>query len=207
MSFRLRGFQQGRFRSTSEGNKIGRVDAQTCAELLKQVREAADFLTKLPEKIASGIAAAHKSYATWRARVRAQKEVAELQELGKQLVSLYFYKGELVADMRRTDLDQTPEEIPYLKDLFGEVANGLAEVRETMKEIAFSNTEVATETALVVSQACAAYRKLSELPDDAIRDRQTLSTICGWMEDMICSGQSLMDRLDKERFLIDHHSG
>jgi len=87
--------------------------------------------------------------------------------------------------------------------MFGEIAEGLNELQEILKETAFANTKLATDAALLISKASRSYKLMSALPVSSFCQRDVLRSVCIEMEKLIDAGSELIRQLDDQRRVLD----
>lgn len=172
-------------------------------DLLKQVRETADWFLQLPEKLVAAVMGPRVAYLERRARISKSKELAELREIGKSIQQLYLSKGSIIDWANRIQNQNQAEDVGYVKELFGEVARGLDEIWLVMSETPLSNTELGAEVALQIATAKKTYEALSHLPDQAILSDRGLPDIMKAMEEMMDAGRLLLAKVDEHRRHID----
>jgi hypothetical protein len=173
-------------------------------ELIKQIRETADFLLTLPQKIVAAVMGTRHGYFAWKERIAAQRELAAVREVGKKLQTLYFWKGDMIAFINSIDFETELKFVTEFRQMFGEIADGLDELQEILKETAFSNTKLATDAALLISKASRSYRSMSALPESSLCQREVLRSMGIEMERLTDAGGELIQQLDDQRRVLDH---
>jgi hypothetical protein len=183
---------------------------QNIGEIIKQIRESVDSIFNLPEKIINSVMGAHSKYLDWKARIAVQKELAALCEIGKVLQSLCFSKLDIIAFARKYDLGTyapgQEDDVVVLKELFQDVVESLNHLRQIMFETSFSNTQPATEAAVAIAQASAAYSQCAALSIDQLRATGKLADICDGIVRMQAAGDAFIKRLDEQRNILGHTS-
>ncbi len=172
-------------------------------ELIKQIRDTADFLLMLPQKIVAAVMGTRHSYFAWKQRISDQRELAAVREVGKKLQSLYFWKGDMIAFIDSIDFETELKFVTEFRQMFAEIAEGLDELQEILKETAFSNTKLATDAALLISKASRSYRSMSGLPESSLCQREVLRSVGIEMEKLIDAGSELIRQLDDQRRVLD----
>jgi hypothetical protein len=178
------------------------------AELLKELRQSAEFILRLPKALLTLLPELQISYMERKERIRVLKEIVELREFGKELQDLYFFKGgllEFAKDCAEGDADD--EHIAGLKELFGEMHLSLERIRSSVSDFYFAQTSIAVEALLFLARASGIFRRLSLLPNAALRDKDSLIEICSFMEKTLGEASEFIEELDNQRKLLDYSYG
>ena len=172
-------------------------------DLLKQVRESADWFIGLPRKLVSAYMGTKEDCLNRRERIQKAKELAELREIGKTIQSLYFFKGKLLAWATQVQVDKDVESAQYIREIFSSVVANLDEIWVALSETPLSNSQLGAEVSLQLGKAKAIYETLSSLSDEAIIEDRAMLEILAHVEDMQESGRLLLMEVDEHRRRID----
>jgi hypothetical protein len=176
-------------------------------DLLKQVRETADWFIGLPQKLVAAVMGTKLDYLDRRERILKSKELAELREIGKVIQSLYFFKGNILLWVNKVQTQKDIEDVEYVRDLFDSVAKGLDNIWNVMSETPLSNTQLGADVSMQIAKAKATYEALRDLPDQAILDDRGILDILASMEEMMGAGRLLLMQVDDHRNQIDNTYG
>jgi len=182
------------------------------AQLLKELRQAAEFLLQLPKTLVTLLPDLKIAYLNRKERIRVLKEIVELREFGKQLQDLYFFKGNLIEFAKECgegdgDASDDSWRIATLKEMFGETHESLERIRSSIADFYFVQTSIAVEALLFLAQASGIFKRLSMLPDAALRDKNSLVEICSFMEQLLDQANKFIEELDSHRKLLDYSYG
>jgi hypothetical protein len=178
------------------------------AELLKELRESAEFILRLPKALLTLLPELKIAYMERKERIRVLKEIVELREFGKELQDLYLFKGSLLEfakDCAEGDADDG--RIEDLKGLFEEMHISLERIRSSVADFYFAQTSIAVEALLFLARASGTFKRLSLLPNAALRDKDSLIEICSLMEKMLEEASEFINELDNQRKLLDYSYG
>lgn len=173
-------------------------------KLLREIRELADFVVKLPERLATipldvGIARSQR-----KERLKQLKEIANLREIGKCLITIYSTKGGLAPFF---DVDPSnDDDVIYIKGIFEFVIDSLEGIQEILEEGDFSDVSLATEASEKVAKYIAIYKMLLQISDSDL-STNNLSEIGTCIQIMQAEGSQLIKKLDDQRRLLDHTFG
>lgn len=173
------------------------------AELMKEVRETADFLLKLPDKLAAMVMQPQESYLTRKQRIAKLKEVAEIREIGKTLGHMFIMKGGALEFLDRIDRNPREEDVAYLKSIFDHVIYSLEELKSTIHDTSLASSALASEASIFISRAITTYRALQALPTDTLADSGNLREISETIINLERASRSLLERLDGYRSSLE----
>lgn len=176
-------------------------------DLLKQVRETADWFIGLPQKLIAAVMGTKLDYLDRRERILKSKELAELREIEKVIQSLYFFKGNILLWANKVQTQKDTEDVECVRDLFDSVAKGLDDIWKVMSETPLSNTQLGADVSTQIAKAKATYEALRDLLDHAILDDRGILDILASMEEMMGAGRLLLMQVDDHRSQIDNTYG
>ena len=172
-------------------------------DLLKQVREFADWFVKFPNALVEAVMGPVGTYHEQSARIRRYAELGELREIGKIVQRLYLTKGSIVDWMQSVQRDADPQEVQYVRDMCSEVVEGLVRLERILRKLSFSNTALAVDAARQIPRGLALYRELRDLPDAALMNDEAMVEVAKLVERMGDAGSDLISRLDTHRRVLD----
>jgi hypothetical protein len=176
--------------------------------IVGEIREATELLLDIPNKLVQMVANPQITFYETKERIRRYREIAELREIGKCLQSLYFRKGELLADWATTvDKTEDVEATKHILSTFEGILYQLNEINKIISDATFSNTSLATEAILTLKRAQLVYGQLMKCSPQEILDGHHLPEIMGFIDRLLDAGSTLIQRLDQERKLLDHTYG
>lgn len=172
-------------------------------DLLKQVRETADWFMHLPEKLVAAVMGPKLARLDRRERILKSKELAELREIGKSIQQLYSFKGNIILWANALQVGKEVEDVEYCRNLFGDVAEKLDEIWSVMSETPLSNTQLGAEISLQIAVAKRTYESLRDLPDHLMIEDRNLLEIVADMNVIMEAGDLLLMKVDEHRRNID----
>lgn len=177
------------------------------ANLIEEIRETADWMLVLPEKLVSAVLKPQEEYLRRRERIRRLKEIVELREIGKTIQQLYFFKGSIIHWVQEIQSEQKADDIKYVRELFEEIANGIEALKDTLAETSLSDTSLGAEASMFLSRAALAHRRLAALPEEALLNDRAVIEIVTLMERLTTEAGALIEKLDEHRKVLDYSYG
>jgi hypothetical protein len=171
--------------------------------IIKEVREAAEFLLQLPEKLLRSVMDPQVVFYERRERLRKYRELGELREIAKILQSLYFTKGSMAEWARVIESKRDIEHAERLVREFKTANAGLDDILDTISQSTFSNSLLATEAIIEIRRAKAVYAQLSEANPAELLDGNHLSEICEILDHLMESATETIKKLDEHRKNLD----
>jgi hypothetical protein len=181
------------------------IMGESLADLMREIREAVNFVVELPRKIVNSFMGARSDYQGWKQRIEAQKRNAEMREIAKCLQGLYFRKADISAYVASPEFKNDDKDVEILKGTFSEAAENLQTLRQMLIEIGPTHPLLITDAPVLIASASRAYQTIAKLPDSEFRsDRAALSDLCRNLDALTEAGNSLLKRLDDERQMLDY---
>jgi uncharacterized protein YaaR (DUF327 family) len=176
---------------------------QIDVDLLKQFRESADWIMQLPEKMVKAIMNTKVALLNRRERVAKYKELAELREIGKSIQKLYAFKGNILLYANIMQRERNFEDIKEIRRLFASAVELLDDIWAAISETPISSMQLGTEAAQQIETAKTIFKKLRDLPDDALLDDRQLLDILANVNYMAEAGKRLLMTVDAHRRELD----
>jgi hypothetical protein len=177
------------------------------SKILQDVRDSADYLLALPERLVDAYYNTKIAYYSKKERVARLKELVDLREIGKSLQSLYLTKGSLAGTIRSIQQNPTPERIQALKERLVILNGRLTELSKEMINASISDHNLMAEAAFRLGQAANFYQALAEVPDPMFCDLDFLEEAYAHIEDMLAAGSKLISAVDEQRKWLDYSYG
>jgi hypothetical protein len=176
-------------------------------DILRQVRETADWFIQLPAKLVAAIMGTRLSYLDRRERISKLKELAVLREMGKVMQELYFFKGDILGWLHNIQSRRLAEDIAHVRGIFDDVIARLDIIWLVMSETPLSDTKLGAEAALEIAKGKRTYKRLRDLPDEVILADHGLLDIFEDINKMMAAGDHLLKMIEEHRQRIDNTYG
>lgn len=174
-------------------------------DLLKTIRETADWLLALPDKLVEAVTKPRETWGSSQVRMGMLRELSELDEVAKAMANLYLSKGSIIGYLEAVQREKDLADARQLRGLFLDVAFGLRGIRDTLGFTSVGSARLGAEAALVLTRAESAYARLANAPDEDLLGDPAIIDIGQTMEALIGLGRPLLDTLDDRRRLIRGH--
>ena len=138
------------------------------AELVRELRETANWLLEFPEKVVAAILKPREEFLRRRERIQKLKEIVELREIGKSIQIIFRHKGGVVHWVQSIQSGQDIEQLPELREMFNKIASGLDDLKAIVSETSVSDTNLGAEATMFLARAALAHRQLAGLPNEAL---------------------------------------
>ncbi|MGF6226222.1 hypothetical protein QFZ27_000177 [Inquilinus ginsengisoli] len=176
---------------------------QIDVDLLKQFRDTADWFIQLPQKLIEAVMGSRQVYYERKERIRKAKELAELQEIGKSLQSLYLMKGSLSDWMSEIQIDGRMTSLSSVRELFVEISEKISEISKVIEETSISNLSLGSECAVQLARSQHVFRQLGDLPDDALIADAGMVDVMSRLQEVTEAGTRLLLKVDEHRRSLD----
>lgn len=178
------------------------VDLLSVVKLTKDLKESAEFIIELPQRLVSSLLGTNIEFRSRYERIEAYKEIGELREIAKILQQMYMSKGGLLQSTRSTAL-KTVKDVCVVKNELSYVIGLFEELEDIFQKVSFSNTSLATEAILHIAQAKKAFRLLFKIKDQDFLEKDTLYEVSKCLVCMVDSANQLIKKLDEHRQSLD----
>lgn len=174
------------------------------AAVIKEIRESTDFLIRLPQLLLTSVLDTNIAFRERRERIVLLKEIVELREISKILQGVYFFKGDIIAYAKTVIAEKNIEGAGFIKDSFFYIADSLEQVRGTLAQTSFSNSELATEANMFIAKAIHAYNLFLSIENEDLIKSEVLSEVCSCVLELSDTASKFIQELDKHRNILDH---
>jgi hypothetical protein len=170
--------------------------------MIKEIRDSFDYLVRLPKLLVQQFFDIKDECYERRDRIRKQKEIVELREVGKSLLKIYSAKGDLSEKVRGERISD--EDVEMIRENLSFILIGLEDIESSLLETTFNDIQPIVTALNHLKKCRAVYSHLLTVPRDEFLLNSVQMKICLQVEELSDAGKAFIEELDSHRKLLDY---
>ncbi|SKA71235.1 hypothetical protein SAMN02745704_00102 [Paucidesulfovibrio gracilis DSM 16080] len=174
------------------------------SDLIREIRISIDYLIHLPNTLNQLISDFQCESHSRKERVRKQKIIVELREVGKSLIQVYIAKNDIYSSFEDWRYSASVEDIEVVKEQISYIIVCLDDIESALVETSFNTVESVVKALNHIKVCKNAYGRLLKIPNSEYLDGSVADVAYQRVKELSDAGVTFVKELDSQRKLLDY---